>query len=263
MNAVTRPHGTRARYVFGPGPGQDRSAGCRCDACVNANRAYARFQQKRKRLEGLGRTSGPWAAPFVDAAPVRAHLLALADAGVGSRRVAELAGVSRTALLAIRGGTRSRCRRQVAEAVLAVEVEPAGGTLVDARETWKLIRRILRRPGWTKARISAEIGQGGRALQLGRRRITARNARAAAELAARVGVISPPVDRRRFPLDPVLARHTIAEAARAAGFHSAQLSRWKRTGVPAAAADRLAVALGRHPLELWPDWDDDQAEAAS
>ena len=33
--AGTREHGTRARYVHGPGPG--KGPGCRCDECTAAN----------------------------------------------------------------------------------------------------------------------------------------------------------------------------------------------------------------------------------
>jgi hypothetical protein len=34
---TTREHGTRARYVHGPGP--DTGPGCRCDHCTAANQA--------------------------------------------------------------------------------------------------------------------------------------------------------------------------------------------------------------------------------
>jgi transcriptional regulator with XRE-family HTH domain len=264
---MTRAHGTRARYVWGPGPGQDRSLGCRCDECCEANRAYARYQAKRKRLETLGRTSGPWAAPFVDASAARAHVLALGELGVGYKRVAELAGVSKTGLLEVRRGRRSRIRREVADAILAVplEADVASGQLVDAAETWQLVRKILRRPGWSKARISAEIGQGGRALQLGSGQVTARNARSIAHLAEELGVAEPAGDARRFDVEPVLALGLpIAELARRTGIDGAQFHRWKRgRSIPAARADQIACSLGLHPVQLWPDWFElDEAEAS-
>lgn len=258
-----RAHGTRARYVFGPGPGQDRSKGCRCELCCEANRAYARYQGKRKRLEALSLSSGPWAPPFVDAGPARARILELGERGVGYKRVAELASLGKTAVLDIRNGRRDRIRRETADALLAVslEAEPAGGQLAPAAPTWKLVRAILRRPGWSKARISAEIGTGGRALQLGRRRVTVRNARLIAELAERLDVVRPPADERRFPLEPLLKFRTVAELARQTGIAAATFHRYRRTGgLPASRADAVAVAVGCHPLELWPDWYDDQAE---
>lgn len=264
---MSRAHGTRARYVWGPGPGQNRSLGCRCEACSEANRAYARYQAKRKRLEALGRTAGPWAAPVVDAAPARAHVLALGELGVGYKRVAELAGVSTSTLLEVRSGRRQRIRREVAEAVLALplEADVADGQLVDATETWRLVRKILRRPGWSKARISASIGQGGKALQLGAVQVTARNARTILRLAEELGLVEYDGDTRRFDVAPVLALGVpIVEIARRSGIDSAQIHRWKRgAGIPAAKADQLACSLGVHPAQLWPDWFElDEAEAS-
>lgn len=68
---------------------------------------------------------------------------------------------------------------------------------IPAGPTWELVER-LRTAGWTKARISAEIGQDGRALQLGRDYITARHARAIANLADSVlGDVA--VEQERHP----------------------------------------------------------------
>src|SRR6266567_8608471 len=81
---ATRAHGTRARYVFGCGPGAGE--GCRCGACVTANRQDA---ARRNRL----RAYGEW-QPYVDAGPARDHLAALSRAGIGWKRAAELSGIS-------------------------------------------------------------------------------------------------------------------------------------------------------------------------
>ena len=97
--AETRAHGTRARYARGPGPGT--GPGCRCADCSAANRA-AGNQRSRAILYGR------W-QPYVDAGPVREHLRALAAAGIGHRRVGELAGVSSGSLSKILyGGPGSR-----------------------------------------------------------------------------------------------------------------------------------------------------------
>lgn len=34
------------------------------------------------------------------------------------------------------------------------------------------------------------------------------------------------------------------------------LTRWVKDGVPVEYADRMAVALGRHVCEIWPNWFD-------
>lgn len=253
---MSRPHG-RARYIWGPGPGQDRSKACRCDVCCEANRAYSRMQRKRKAVEGVGLTSGPFAAPFVDAGAARLRLLILGDHGLGYERVAELAGVGHTCAFDIRSGAKRRIRRETAEAILRVTLDlatPAGGQRVDARATWVIVNRILRRKGWTKARLGAAIGQGGLSLQLGRRTITYRNAQAIAAVADELGVVHAPELERRFPVEPLFQGRSIAGLARTIGIDNAQLHRWKRSGIPADRADHIAVALGRLPFEIWPDW---------
>ena len=49
---------------------------------------------------------------------------------------------------------------------------------------------------------------------------------------------------------------TDAEFAAALGVERQTVHRWKsgRRQVAVAHADRLAVALGRHPGEIWPEW---------
>lgn len=261
-----RAHGTRTRYMHGPGPGQDPTKGCRCDDCVEANNAYARMQRKRKSLEGLGRTSGPFASPMVDAGPVRDRMLTLADRGVGYRRVADLAGVSKSSLLKVRTGERDRIRRETHDAVMALplDADVADGQLIDAAPTWALIRQILRRKGWSKARISRELGNTTRALQLRDDVITARNARAIADLAENLGITGPDPDRRRFPLAPLLTPGmSIKELGRRTGVADRQLHRWKGYGIPHRQADEMACALGSHPATIWADWYlDDEAEAS-
>lgn len=165
---MSREHGTRAKYVI------ER---CHCDLCRQANRAYAHFDQKRRRLQ---RTTGTWAMPFVDAGPTRDHLVDLAAVGIGQRRVAELADVRRNTIREILAG-RPRVRRETALRILAVTNSPADGALVDATDTWAMIRWILEQPGWTKVRLAGELGLGD-SLQLGRLHITARNARSVKRL---------------------------------------------------------------------------------
>jgi transcriptional regulator with XRE-family HTH domain len=168
-----RTHGTRAMYVVEK---------CRCEPCRHAHRTYARFQQKRRRL---GRTQGAWALPYVNAEPIRAHIAELRAAGVGYRRIAELAGITRSSLVKIINGRR-QVRRETAQAVLAVSADQLAPTaLVDATDTWAKVRWILEQPGWTKTRLARELGQRG-VLQLGRHRVTVRNAAAVAAVYERL-----------------------------------------------------------------------------
>lgn len=189
----TRPCGTRARYVFGPGPGQDRTKGCRCDPCSEANRAYARQRDRASR-----RPDEALVSPYVPAGPVRAHLIRLQEAGVGSWTIAALASLRRQTVVRILRGEQRRVLKTTRDRLLAISPDQfAPGMRVPAGPTWELVDRLLA-AGWTKARISLEIGQGGRALQLGRDYVTARNARAIANLADQVfGDIG--VDDERHP----------------------------------------------------------------
>lgn len=42
--------------------------------------------------------------------------------------------------------------------------------------------------------------------------------------------------------------------ARWAGTNATKVRRWRTTGITVDDADRIAVSLGRHPVELWPNW---------
>ncbi len=154
--AQPRPHGTRARYVHGPGPGS--GPGCRCDDCTAANRAAA---SRRERQILYGR----W-QPFVDAEPVREHLRALSEAGIGWRRVAELTGVSSGTLSKLRYGgpggqpPSRRVRPQTAAAILAITPSAdvaAPGALVDGTATRRRLQALVT-TGWSQARLAGQLG---------------------------------------------------------------------------------------------------------
>lgn len=133
--------------------------------------------------------AGLW-QPFTDVAPVRAHVQELLGLGIGQRQIAELAGCDRKWVRDVAHGVRhdpgrgnpvlTKVRSERAAAVLAIPVDPleaADGASIPAGPVWEWIDRLLR-AGWTKAALSAQIGQGGRALQLSRSRVSGRNARA-------------------------------------------------------------------------------------
>ncbi len=80
------PHGTTARYVLNR---------CRCEECKAARAAYERNRQRKTAY-------GQWDVR-VDAARARDHLRRLADAGVGYKRVAVIAGVTASTLSRVLG----------------------------------------------------------------------------------------------------------------------------------------------------------------
>lgn len=66
---------------------------------------------------------------------------------------------------------------------------------------------------------------------------------------------TPTTSDARLPLDPLIrACGSGNNLAALTGYRRARLTQWQRDGVPVCAADNMAVALGMHPIELWPDW---------
>jgi len=70
----------------------------------------------------------------------------------------------------------------------------------------------------------------------------------------------------RLSLEPLVSMYgSVSCLARALGRQRAQVQKWRRNGVPLVSADRIAVAVGLHPVEVWPDWyavTEDHAAAA-
>lgn len=148
--ATRHPHGTRVRYV----------AGCRCAECRRANTQYAlkREQEKRK---------GNWNG-IVSAARARRHIGALSRAGVGRRAISLKSGVSQTILQGIKTGRRKNLRAESERRILTVRMEDVSPhALVPARQTWKLLERLMAM-GMTKTEIASRLGGKGKrpALQI-------------------------------------------------------------------------------------------------
>lgn len=202
-------HGTRSRYLDG----------CRCEPCRKANAVSRRSSDARARAAAAERgprtethcigvddepcptqtklqsnSIGNYCARcrhrlvwngFVPAERARAHLFALSAAGIGRRSVADATDVSESILQKIRNGTRTNIRAWTERKILAVDVSAAADRArIDARPVWRQIRRLVRVHGFTLGEIARRIGQSGRALQLGRKRVTALNAHRVAKLLA-------------------------------------------------------------------------------
>ncbi len=153
-------HGTRAAYVL------DR---CRCLPCSKAN---ATAETQRERQKAYGRYD-----KYVDAEPVRAHVLALGDQGMGLKRVAKAADVSTGTLSKLvfgvyadtgtgggRNGEGKRVRqpskrmlRTTADKVLAVQLALADGAQIDATGTTRRVRALVAL-GWSQSKIAERLG---------------------------------------------------------------------------------------------------------
>lgn len=153
-----RPHGTRLRYI----------SGCRCMLCRAAN---SRYECGR----AAARRRGGWNG-LVPAIRARMHIEALSCQGVGFKSVALAADVGKTVVLQVRTGQKRQIRAETERRILAVDrAAIADGGLVPARPTWRRIAALLDE-GFSKAELARRLGYQRPALQLGRRRITARNA---------------------------------------------------------------------------------------
>jgi hypothetical protein len=159
--------GTRARYV----------QGCRCKLCKKANRDYY-YANTKKRIWHGGN-------PLVDAGPARKHLEALSKHKRGRHLVSEVSGVAVSTLTEIRTGQQAQCRKETAEAILAVPLSTPvrDGERVDAGPTWRLLNDLLGR-GWTKSYLATRLGSTAKtpALQVRKDRVNASTARKVKEL---------------------------------------------------------------------------------
>lgn len=119
-----KKHGTRGSYV----------KGCRCDLCRQANQAYELLRRQAKPSEGKG---------YVLAGRAQAHLLALAELGVGYKAVSEATDISRGIIIAIRLGRKVRILSRTERKILAVNGDMAlDRALVDAAPTWALVAEL-------------------------------------------------------------------------------------------------------------------------
>ena len=193
-----RVNGSRARDP-GPvrdGPGPGKGPGCRCAACTAANRQDA---GRRARLQAYGQ----W-RPYVPADPARAHVQALAEAGVGWKRAAELAGISTGAMSKLLYGgpgnrpPTQRVRPETAAAILAVKPEQealAPAALTDATGTHRRVQ-ALAAAGWSQAKIGQRLGMSPAnfATMMRRQQVTAGTAAAARAVYDELWKQPPPED---------------------------------------------------------------------
>ena len=155
---MTRDHGTRARYVCGPDVHGDADRGCRCAPCTQANR---QAEDHRARMKLYGQ----W-QPYVDASPAREHLRALAAAGIGWKRAAQLAGVATgTVSKLLYGGPGDRppsrgIRPETERKLLAVSPAAeslSAGARTDAAGTRRRVQALVA-AGYSQAILAERLG---------------------------------------------------------------------------------------------------------
>lgn len=76
-----------------------------------------------------------------------------------------------------------------------------------------------------------------------------------------------------YSLDPLLERYAVPpnqanrtaihELATRSGISRKSFQRYERNGMDAFQADRVAIRLGFHPVEIWPTWFDDGLKECS
>jgi hypothetical protein len=103
-------------------------------------------------------------------------MMMLSHRGIGRRAVAAACDVGETTLQEIRNGRKTMIRRSTALQILAVTVDAASDrALISAKQTWSQLRRLLHE-GFSKREIARRLGYKSPAIQLNRKRVTAKNA---------------------------------------------------------------------------------------
>ena len=212
--SVSRPHGN-AKYHL---------ENCRCPICSQAARDY---DNNRRRAIAYGR----W-QPFVDAEPVRQHVRALGEFGIGWMRAAKLAGVSTGGVSKLLYGDRLRGlapsrRVRPGTALKLLAVEPTLDNLGD--------RTAVDGTG-TRRRLQALVYAGWSQSELARRMQMNRANFARTIVGGLVEVATLKTTRRLYDelwrVDPV----------------KAGVPQWR-----AAAARQIAASRGWAPIGAWDD----------
>lgn len=142
-------HGTHACYVLDA---------CRCHPCTTASTTYER---RRARSHAYGRFALKW----VDAGPVREHVLALGRQGLGLKKVVALSGYSQGAMTKLVYGSEGRpptrrIRAEHAKAILAVRATLdtlAGGARFDGTGTRRRLQALMA-IGWSQSKLAHAMG---------------------------------------------------------------------------------------------------------
>jgi hypothetical protein len=149
MTTTGRPHGN-AKYHLEK---------CHCYPCCFAASEY---DCNRRRAIAYGH----W-QPFVDAEPIRQHVRALSEFGIGWMRLAKLAGVPRGSVSKLLYGDPKRglgptkgMRAKNALAILAVQPTPenlGNRTRIDGTGTRRRLQALVA-AGWSQSELARRLG---------------------------------------------------------------------------------------------------------
>lgn len=81
----------------------------------------------------------------------------------------------------------------------------------------------------------------------------------------RTGKLGPSTYFLRWPVEPLFQAaqaDTVLALAMFTGFTARTVHRWIHNGISDAHADEAAIALGLHPMNIWPDYCDELEKAA-
>lgn len=194
-------HGTRACYVL------DR---CRCEPCSKAN---SKAENWRTRQKAYGRYQ-----KYVPADPVREHVRALMNAGMGLKQIVKVSGVSQGGLWKLMYGRRQvdgsqqpsrRVLRETADKLYAIDPDWSGplqladGAILDAEASAATARRLqaLVALGWSQSELGRRLGirhvTNAMPIVQGTRRLTVATARRADALFEELCMTLPPETNQR------------------------------------------------------------------
>jgi hypothetical protein len=222
---------------------------------TNSGRAAARHaERRRRRLQAMGQWN-----PYMDAEPVRAHMLALRQAGMSEPAVARRLNIPSTYFKNLLRGSNGRppgqkVWREVGEAVLAywpVLADFPDRALIDPTGTIRRVR-AMQTLGWSQARIGTELGQSENNFRsrLSAKTVSARFARRVAGLYDRLWTERP----EDHGVQPYVADR-VRRAAAAKGFHGPLA--WDEDTIddpkalPATDAVKPVVTEGGNLADRW------------
>lgn len=187
---------------------------CSRNGCARAasrrGMCASHYERHRVRQKAYGR----WESLYVDAEPARLHVKDLKAAGLGTRRIAELAGIRRNNIMGLTNGRRGRgsgpsqtMRRVFSERILAVPIPEVAhrvareNTVVSGVGTTRRLQALVA-IGYTQSYLADRIGwapsNAARLFSAERSpRVQARTARQAEALFCELQLVPGPSGRAR------------------------------------------------------------------
>jgi hypothetical protein len=161
----TAPDGTkRVRMYKRACPGVDGQP-CTLRAHLRKDSKGGVCRECRKKLIWNG---------LVPADKAREHLLWLSSQNVGRRAVSAATDVAESIIQGLMKGERKNLRAQAEKKILAVDTKSVSDhALVPGKETWRMIKELLSKYGYTKGEIALDLGSKTPALQLKKRFVLA------------------------------------------------------------------------------------------